>query len=346
MKNLFKILFLFLIFISCGEDKKIEKSKNNEVSHRLKVTTEKILFQKFEHYFEINGSVEAEKSAFVSPETNGQIKKIHVKEGDRVRKGDLLVELNTKILENSLEEIKTALELSKIIFKKQDELWKQKIGSEIQYLQAKNQKESLERKLETLESQLDMGKVKAPISGIIDDIFLKKGEMAAAGMQLIQLINLRSVYVNADVSESYLSKIKKGDLVNLNFPSYPDFNKNAKIYRIGNFINPSNRTFKIEIRLENRDEKLKPNLLAMLKIKDFYEEKAILIESEIIKKDAKGEYLYVKTKNNNKYFAKKTYIETGVSDNEKTMITKGLQVNQEVIKDGYNIVKDGMEIYF
>ena len=344
---LFSIVFLF----ACANNDETKlsdtnKEKNKDDRQIIKVSTLKVKAKKFKHFFEANGSVEAVKSAFISPETNGQIKKVHIKEGNRVKKGDLLITLNTNILENNIEEIKTALDLAKVIFKKQDELWKQKIGSEIQFLEAKNQKESLDRKLKTLESQLEKGKIKAPISGIVDVIFLKEGELAAVGMQLIQLVNLKEVYVNADISENYLANINKGDQVELKFPSYPELNQKAKIYRIGNMINPNNRTFKVQVKISNSQEKLKPNLLSIIKVNDFTSENSLSIPSEIIKKDLKGNFIYLKEKDNDGFFAKKIYVETGRSDNNNTIIEKGLKNNQEIIVDGYNLVKNGTKISF
>ena len=297
----------------------------------------------FQHFFEANGRVEAENDAFISPEMNGQIKKIYVKEGQRVKKGKVLLKLNTKLIESSIEEVKTGLDLAKDIYEKQKQLWDQGIGTEVQYLKSKNAKESLEKKLVTLRAQMDMSVIKAPFSGIVDDIFLKEGEMAAPGMQVIQMIDLSNMYISADVSENYISKIKMGDTVLINFPSYPDLKLKAPVTRISNTINIQNRTFKIKLKVDNPDEILKPNILAVLKIKDFSTDSALVIPSIIMKQDTKGYFIYRAIKNS-KLIAEKTYIKPGISYGNQTSIEQGINEGDKVVIEGYNMVTNGSEI--
>ena len=163
---------------------------------------------------------------------------------------------------------------------------------------------------------------------------------------LVQVINLKKVYINADVSEAYLSKIHEGDPVQVTFPSYPELSVDADILRIGNVVNAQNRTFKIKIMLNNDDEKLKPNIIAIVRIKDFSEESALVVPSIIIKKDFEGSYLYVAEKSNGKLIAKKIHVETGMSEKSNTIITQGLKPGQEVIVEGYNLVKNGVQIKY
>lgn len=310
----------------------------------LSVSVKEMNNEFFSHQFQANGEVEAIKSAFISPEMNGQIKAVHVKEGQRVTAGQLLVSLNNNVLKNTIEEVKTSLELATTIFNKKKELWEQKIGSEIDFLQAKNQKESLEQKLKTLSAQLDMTFIKAPFAGIVDEITLKKGELAAPGMQVIRLVNLSQMYVNAEISERYLASIKKGDSVWVEFPTYEGMKFKTKIHRTGNVINPQNRTFKIQLKVANIDEKLKPNIMAIIHLSDYQSNEALLLPSQAIKQDLKGKYIYKITSKNNEFFAKKIYIKTGLSDNTNTMITKGISRGEKVIIAGAALVKDGSRV--
>ncbi len=321
-----------------------ETPKDEKKDNRVLINTKTLKYENFVHYINQNGSIEAVNSAFVSAELNGQIKKIFVKEGDFVKKGKLLIKLNSSVIEGSIKELKTSLRLSKIIYKKRKGLWDKKIGSEIQYLESKTNMDSLRNKLDTLNSQLEMTKIKAPISGIIETILPKVGELASPGIQLIQLINLDKIYVNTDVSEKYLPALKKGDWVELSFPSYPNLKRITQVYLTGNSINVKNRTFKIKVLIDNPDGKLKPNNLAIIKLKDFIEERAIVIPSIIVKRDSRGDYVYIVKKNKGRKFARKKYIKIGLSEIGKTMVLEGLKKGDTVILQGYNMVKDGIEV--
>jgi membrane fusion protein, multidrug efflux system len=303
-----------------------------------------LAFMPFKHYIEVSGSAEAVKAAYISPEMGGQIRDIYVKEGDYVEKGKLLARLNTDITESSIKELESALALADTVFQKQQRLWNQGIGSEIQYLNAKNAKESLEQKLVTANAQLDMSLIKAPISGIVDNINQKKGELAAPGMMLMQIVNLDEMYINADVSETYLPQVKEGAEVRVQFPVYPDKTLQTPIYRKGNVINPSNRTFQIQLRLSNPDKQLKPNLLAVVQINDFSSDTAIIVPSILIKQDITGYYVFTAQKADGRWIAKKVYIQPGKSYIDKTMVLSGLSQGEKVITKGYNMVSDGSEI--
>lgn len=341
----FLLFFSFLLLFACGQNEKIDEKNNSEPEKdKIIVKTEKVIHRHFQHSFIANGSVEAIRAAFISPEMNGQIKAIHVNEGQRVQVGQLLITLNGSVLENSIKEAQTGLELAATMFKKQEELWKQKIGSEVQYLQAKSNKEQLETKIATLKSQLDMTRIHAPFSGIIDKITLKKGELASPGMQLIQLVDLSEIYINADVSESYLPHLSKGDSVTVTFPTYPDLKVKTTIHRIGSVINTQNRTFQVQLKTKNIGEKLKPNLMANVEMNDFVSDNAILVPSITIKKDLQGEYVFTVKQSNGKNTAEKKYIKSSLSSSDKTLIEKGLTVGDLIIVEGYNLVKSGMEV--
>ncbi|MCP4155233.1 MAG: efflux RND transporter periplasmic adaptor subunit [bacterium] len=356
MKKLLILLLIVTTFYACGPQKEgdtAEGKQNPEAGTKagadstakpVLVKVKKLSYEKFEHFFVANGSVEAVKEAFISPEINGQVKKIHVKEGQRVKRGQLLVSLNSDVTKNSIAELKTGLKLAETVYNKRKGLWDKKIGSEIQFLQAKTDKESLENRLKALEAQLDMTQIKAPIDGIVDEVSNKEGELALPGMQLIRLVNLQKVYINADVSESYLPKVEKGDSVKVTLPSYPGLEIEAAILRTGNVVKKENRTFLVQLLLDNKEEKLKPNMLALIRIKDFSAASALVVPAIIIKNDLKGTYLYVVDKEGAKTIARKVYITTGMSDSGNTLINEGLKAGQQVVVEGYSLVKNGMEI--
>lgn len=308
------------------------------------VKAQAITKQHFAHYVEVSASLEAVNSAYISPEISGQIQTIHVNEGLFVKKGQLLVSLNADIINASIKELETSYELAKTVYAKQEELWSQKIGSEIQYLEAKNNKESLESKLNSLKLQKSKSRIVAPISGIVDNIHIKKGELAMPGAQIIELVNIGTFYVNADVSEKYIPVVKNGNEITVSFPTFPDWTIKTNVARTGNIINPSNRTFTLQARVTNKDNKLKPNMLATVKFKDFELDEALVVPSIIVKEDFKGKYLYVIGENEGKQFAKKVYIKTSYANDTGTMVTNGLKTGDQIIVEGYNVIKDGIEI--
>ncbi|MFH2143476.1 MAG: efflux RND transporter periplasmic adaptor subunit [Bacteroidota bacterium] len=343
-KYIFIIGFVLtgILFVSCGGSKSEEQEDSQNYATSVRIKT--IGYELFDHYIEVTGSVEAINDAFISPQMNGQIKKIYVNEGDYVKQGQILAILNTEVTQKSIEEIKTGLELATTTFEKQKELWDQGIGSELQFLQTKNQKEQLEKRLETLEAQLRMSTISAPFDGIVDNIMQKEGELGVPGMQMIQLINLSRLKINADVSETYLSKINKGDTVKVEFPAYPEIQLYVPVNRTGNVVKQGNRTFEIELKLNNIENKLKPNIISVLHIKDYTQDSAFVVPSIIVKNDLKGNFLFIVEQNDSTATAKKVYVKTGKSYKDKTEITEGLVFNNKVITAGYNIVSNGSEI--
>ncbi|PKP35177.1 MAG: hypothetical protein CVU00_03460 [Bacteroidetes bacterium HGW-Bacteroidetes-17] len=313
-------------------------------SYKSLVTIKELKPESFNHFIEINGNVEAVNAAFISPEMSGQIKNIYVKEGEYVNEGKLLAKLNTSMIEKSMDEINTGLKLATTIFTKQKNLWDQNIGSEIDYLTAKNTKEALEDKLETIKAQLDLAFIKAPFDGIIDNVIQKEGELATPGMQMMELVSLAKLNINADMAESYLPSVHKGDKVELSFPSFPELDMVVPIHRIGNIINPNNRTVSIQLQINNKNGMLKPNGLALIRINDFSSDATLVVPSIIIKQDIKGSFLYVAEQANSLLISKKRYVKTGASFMDQTMIVEGLSVGEKVIIEGYNLISDGSEI--
>lgn len=300
--------------------------------------------ENFSHSFEVNASLEAIQSALVSPELGGQVAEIFVKEGDQVKRGEVLARLNSRVLESGIKELEVALDLANQMFKRQQKLWDQEIGSEMEFLTAKNGVEALEAKLNSVQTQLEMTIITSPIQGIVDQIALKIGELAVPGMTMMQVVNLDAFYLQADVAEAHLASLQVGDPVEIYFPSFPELNKKSKIYRIGQIINPENRSFLAEVKLKNTDGFLKPNMLALTRFIDFYQKDALVVPTAIIKNDFKGSYLYIVKEQEGSFFAQKVYVETGYTMDDKTHIKSGLHFGLQIITKGYNKIVDGSKL--
>ncbi len=297
----------------------------------------------YEHFVDVTGKVEADQNIIISPEAAGKIVSIEVKEGDRVRKGTVLARLNTEMTERSLAQIEINLKLATTTFERQADLWKQNIGSEMEYLQAKSNKDALEQQKEALQAQLDLAIVRAPIDGVVDEVIQKQGEMAGPQLPFARLVNIEQVYITADVSEIYLQEVKAGDKVSVEFPVIGK-NIEAKIYRASSVIDPGSRTFRVRIDLNNSSNEIKPNMLAILKLRTFAAENAIIVPSILVKKDFSGEFVFVAEQVDGELRAKKRYIETGIKDNNNTLVVKGIEPGDKIITKGYAQVVDGSAI--
>ena len=300
--------------------------------------------KKFEHYFETYGSIESGQNVMVNIEAPGTINRIHVEIGQKVSKGQTLARLDSKVLQNNIEELKTSLDLASTVFDKQKKLWDQKIGSEIQYLEAKSRKEGLEQRMDALKAQRNMYTIKAPFTGVIDEIFYKEGEMGNMIVPLLRLVNLEEVYVVADISEDYLGTVVPGVSVKAIFPT-SDSAYEATISRAGTFIKANNRTYKIYIDLPNTDGSLKPNLLGVLHIKDYELDSAIVVPTSSIQQDAMGqEYVFVIEKDEDRLIANKVTVKTGMAYGAETLIILGLKGDEEIVLKGARNIKDGQEV--
>jgi len=324
-----------------------------ELEKELKATTEEekvevvlteLQPRKFEHFIEVIGSVEADQEVNVSPEISGQIMEIKVREGQRVSKGTVLATLNAEPIERSIDEVEINLEMARTTFERQKNLWDQNIGSELQYLQAKSTMNSLEQQLKGLKAQRSMSNITAPVNGVIDVIYQKQGQIASPQVPFAKLVNIEKIKVYADVAESYLTKIDQGDEVQVHFPAIGQ-NHTTTIRMIGNFIDPNNRTFRIRLDLQNKDNLIKPNLDAVVKIRDYKADEAVVIPSILIKEDFKGKYTYVVEADGGNQVARKVYVKTGVSDNNMTEIKEGLEAGMKVISEGFSQVIDGTVVH-
>lgn len=305
----------------------------------INVSMQTLKHKPFAHYVGVEGIVEAEEDIMVSFQSQGEITDIYVEEGDKVKKGQVLARLNASPLQNQLAELKTRYELANTIFLKQKRLWiDQNIGSELNYLEAKSNKEALERSMAAIRSQIAMSVITSPINGIVDKINYKKGAFASPQMPFAQVVNLKNLYVNADLSESYLPKVKTGDTVQVNFSTL-GLQMDVPIYRIGNVINPQNRSFEVQLKMKNENNIIKPNALASLNIRDFYKEKALVLPSNVVQQDIDGSFVFVAVQKDNVWRAEKRYVETALSNAaNETLIVGGLKAGEKVVTNGYNFL--------
>ncbi len=309
------------------------------------VTVKNVEVKTFEHFFEVHGNVEVVENANLFAEAPGNVKKIHVSEGQSVKKGDVLISLDAAQLESGIKELEKGLELATKVYNKQKALWDQKIGSEIQFLETKNNKEALEQKLVTMKEQLDMYKIRAPFNGMVDEIMPKVGEAAAPGFPVARVMNLGRIFLEGDVSEKYITSVKAGGFVEVKFPSLGE-SVNAKVTRVGNFINPANRTFNVKVEFNNPGGKYKPNQLAVMKIRDYKAENALVIPSRIVQQDRSGQdYVYTYEGSDVKR-VKKLKLELGKSYEGSVEVISGLNAETVLIDKGAKSVQaeDAIEI--
>lgn len=298
----------------------------------------------FKHYFEVYGNVESDKSATIYAENSGTVQSIAVKEGQTVKKGQTLVTQDVELIERNIAEIRTQLDLATTLYEKQKRLWDQNVGSEVQFLEAKNRKESLESSLATLQKQKQMSSVTAPFTGVVDKIFPKVGELVGMSSPIVRLVNLDELYINADISERYMGALSQGDsvwvIVNRN-----DTLKSA-ISRVGDYINPSNRSFEIRVNIEEKIDVLRPNSLVVLKINDYTEADAIVIPSSVIMQDGAGkDYVFtIESNGKSDLVARKTPVSTGLSYLGRTVVKTGIEEGDELIDKGSRKVRDGEKV--
>ena len=307
------------------------------------VSAIKSVQKEFKHYVEIQGTVNSDQSISLYPEIGGLIKKVYVKEGQQVKKDQILVKFDSEVLQRSIKELDTRIELARTTYNKQKKLWDKKIGSEMQYLQAKSNLESLENKKASLKAQISQTSIKAPFSGIIDEIFVKQGEMAAPGMPVLRLINLDNIYIEANVSEKYLRHITKDSEANIYFPNL-EMTIPAKVSMIGNYINPANRTFRIVINIKNKDHLIKPNQLAVIKLLDLKKNGVVIPSNVILNAPDGSSYVYEVVEVDGTKRSKKTPIKVGPSYKNETLVIEGLKPDAIVVDKGSRSIQDNQEI--
>ncbi len=385
MKIIYTLLITTLLVTSCSGEKKgksvenlvasnnltalIEKreeidAKQQEFAAQLKlindriseldtikklplVTSVMVKAEKFDHFLELQGNVQTKQNLVIYPEMGGTLIRVYVKEGQNVTKGQLLATIDDGGLSQQVAQMQIQSDLAKTTFERQERLWQQKIGSEIQYLQAKSSYEAQQKAVNQLKSQLGKTSVRAPFTGVIDDVITDQGSVVAPGQsQLMRIVNLEDMYIETDVPENFITNVTVNKDVKIEFPVLGK-SMDAKIRQAGNFINPANRTFKIEVAVPNKDKSIKPNLTAKLKINDYTNEKALLIPQSIISENAEGEqYIYIIENKNtdNEGVAKRIIIQTGKAQGDVIEVTKGLENSSEIIQEGARSVKDGQTV--
>ena len=321
-----------------AEVEKLDVNKTEKKRRLVRLKT--IDRQKFQRFVDIQGTVQSGDAVMASSETGGRIIRQKVEEGQMVRKGQLIAKMDLESVNKQIAELEKSLELAVDVYERQQRLWDQKIGSELQLLKAKNDKERLEKSLETANFQLTKANVYAPISGVVDVVFAKSGEMVGAGTPIAQILDVRTVKVVANLPENYLGVVKKGEQVTIKFPALNEERK-ARVSLIGRTINPANRTFEVEVELNNKTGMLKPNLLSLMMINDFTQDDAIMVPLVVIQQEVSGKnYVYVKEEGKEGLIAKKVYVETGESYQGNIVITEGLKGGEELIVDGARGLND------
>ncbi|MDP5106039.1 MAG: efflux RND transporter periplasmic adaptor subunit [Polaribacter sp.] len=385
MKNIYVLLLTGLILNSCGNKKEASldeilatndvtliNSKKQEIDAKLQafsddlkklndkldglnkdknmplITTLNIKNEVFTHFIELQGNVQTKQNILVYPEMPGILQSVFVKEGDKVTKGQILASIDDGGMSQQLAQLEANAQLAKTTYERQKRLWDQKIGSEIQFLQTKTAFETQASAVNQLKRQLTKSNIRAPFSGIIDAVFKERGTVVAPGQgaEIFRIVNLSNMYIETEVPETYISNITVGKFVEVNFPVLGE-TLNSKIKQVGNYINPSNRSFKIEIDVPNLNGNIKPNLTAKLKLNDYTNENAILIPQSIISENAKGEqfiYIIKDKKENNEAIAERLIIETGRTQGDFIEVTKNLTADTEIIIEGARSVNNGQTV--
>ena len=360
--------FFFLLLLSCSKpDKKTEladlKSQQKEIEAKIKtlekelgtgkkvdatpinVTVSAIEAQNFKHFVEAQGVVTSKNIVMVTPQMGGAITGLFLTEGQMIKKGQLVATIDNSVMKESLIEIKTQLDLVTTLFNKQKTLWDQQIGTEVQYLQAKANKESLEKRIGTMNTQMGMSKVYAPISGTVEKVMQKSGEMGMPGAPMAQIVNVSDLKIVAKVGDTYVGSVKKGDAITVKFP---DINKEftTKISLVNALIDPASRTFGIEANIPNLGGSLKPNQVAIININDLSKGNSLVVSQNVVQKTEAGDLVYVAVVENGKKVAKARTVKTGIAYDGKIEILEGLTAGEMVITQGYQDLVDGTLIAY
>ena len=384
MKKLIYTLCLTAFVVACSEDQpastedliaakdldglKTQKEKKIKILNSLKVElsqinaaisdfdpSEKLVLismieikpEKFDHFVEIQANIKTRQNVLLYPEFTGSLKKIYVKEGQRVKKGSLLAQIDDAGLKNQLEQLQIQVELSKTTYDRIQRLWKQNIGSEMQLLQAKANYEAQLKSIEQLKKQLQRTQILAPFSGTIDEIVANTGANLIPGQTpVMRIVNLKEMYTEANVPERYLSQIKVGTAATVNIPML-NREYSTSIRQTGNFINPNNRSFRVETSLPNPDEMIIPNLTCKLKINDYTNPEALMVPLRVIREDASGKKYIFKLKSDGKkqvYLTEQDFIQLGKKGLDKIEVLDGIQAGDLIVDEGAIIVDNNQRV--
>ncbi|MBL7814088.1 MAG: efflux RND transporter periplasmic adaptor subunit [Saprospiraceae bacterium] len=366
MKKIFSLLLITAVFAACGGksgDKKeqLAKLKQQQADlagqiatlekelgasdttkrEKIKYITTSILSPTvFNSFIELQGAVVADDEVFVNAKVPGSITKVYIKIGDRVSAGQVVAEIDNDMLFSQMEELKKRWELANEVFQKQESLWKQNIGSEVQYLSAKNNKEALEKTMATLQKSSEMYQVKAPISGVVDDVQMKMGSGAAPGMPLAKIVNFSKLKVRVDAPETYAGKLRIGNSVQVQFP---DIQKevSSKVSYIGAGVNPANRTVKVEIPMRSNEPGVLPNMATVVKVVNYAKANAIVIPINMVQKDlANQDFVMIEESGR----AKRVNVKVGQQYGENCEVLSGLKAGDKLVVVGYQDLNDGDKV--
>lgn len=366
------LILAMLITISCGSNKKDQlsklKQKQTELSDKIKNIEDEINSQqadsiksakfkfvgltevrtdKFDHFIRVQGKLDGDQNASVYAEVPGTIAAKYADVGQRVSKGQVLAQIDDQQYRTQLESLETQYRFASDIFDKQKRLWDQKIGSEVQYLQSKTSKESLEQQITSLKQQIEKFKIKSPISGTIEECNIKPGGVVSPDPRLAayRVVEFKNLKVTAEVSEAYSAKVKPGDKLIVMFP---DVNRKVEsvVSFVSKYINPTNRTFMIETRIDSDSPDLKANMIAIIQINDYHSESSILVPMNVIQTDNSGSYVYVVKPKDRFNAAVKQPLTIGNTYNGIAEITRGLSAGDKVVSIGYQELVDGEYVRF
>jgi len=299
--------------------------------------------ERFQHFVQVQGTVESDNNVLIAPQSSGVVKKIYVNAGNKVTKGQLLAELDGSILESSIAEVENGLKLAETIFERQQRLWNKNIGSEIEFLQAKNNKEGLEKRLVTLKEQYKLTKIFTPLSGTVDEVLIKEGEMAVAGLGAVRVVQLSNLKIKVDLSEIYISRIKKNDLVHVKIPVIGrEFD--LRVDAVSQVIDPQNRTFQIEMKIPKSEIGIKPNMLSVLTINDYTNDEALIVPLNIVQETGQEQFVFVAEQINGDWIARRRSVKTGNSYIDRAEISSGIQEGEYVVTFGYQNLADGQNL--
>lgn len=299
--------------------------------------------EEFNHFLEVQGKVDGEDNIAVTAQMAGSITAVYVKEGDPVRRGQVLAQIDNSVMQQQIASTKQQLEFATNLFNKQKALWDQQIGSEVQYLTSKNTKENLEKALATLNDQLEMTRIKSPINGSVEEVNLKVGQLASPGLPAVRVVNFSTVKVIAEIAEAYAPKIKPGNKVIVFFP---DFNTEipSQIRFTSKYINPVNRTFSTEVRLGASKVEYRANMMAVVRINDYHNASAFTVPVTLIRETPSGKYIYVAKEENGQLVARRIPVTIGNTYNGLAEITDGITEGDKIITTGFNSLVEGQLI--
>lgn len=323
----------------------IDQMTNNE--KRVLVTALAVEAVNFEHTIEVQANVKTRQNLDLYPEYNGKLVSIYVKEGQSVKKGALLAKIDDAGLKEQLDQIELQLNLAETTFERTERLWNQKIGSEMMYLEAKTRYEAQKKQLAQMRRQLAKTKIYAPFNGTIDQVFANQGANVAPGVTpILRIVNLNSMYVEADVPENYLTSVTKGSKAVVEIPVLRQ-SQITSIRQTGSYIQPSNRTFRVEAPLDNPNGDIKPNLVAKLNVIDYTNPEALMVPRRILRQNAEGVYFVFALSNSegeNSYAAEQRFVELGKSKNEMIEITQGISQGDLLIDEGVSLLEPNQKV--